>query len=79
MGKLCMMAYIKMMQAKQKFLEEERGAVDIVAIVVLIGIADLLAVVFKNQVANLINKLFENIMRNAKNVTSDAASTKLPS
>lgn len=79
MGKLCMMAYIKMMQAKQKFLEEERGAVDIVAIVVLIGIAVLLAVVFKNQVANLINKLFENIMRNAKNVTSDAASTKLPS
>lgn len=79
MGKLCMMAYIKMMQAKQKFLKEERGAVDIVAIVVLIGIAVLLAVVFKNQVANLINKLFENIMRNAKNVTSDAASTKLPS
>ena len=79
MGKLCMMAYIKMMQAKQKFLEEERGAVDIVAIVVLIGIAVLLAVVFKNQVANLINKLFENIMKNAKNVTSDAASTKLPS
>ena len=79
MGKLCMMAYIKMMQAKQKFLEEERGDVDIVAIVVLIGIAVLLAVVFKNQVANLINKLFENIMRNAKNVTSDAASTKLQS
>ena len=65
MGKLCMMAYIKMMQAKQKFLEEECGAVDIVAIVVLIGIAVLLAVVFKKQAQDLIEHLFKTITGNA--------------
>ena len=70
MGKLCMMAYIKVMQAKQKFLEEERGAVDIVAIVVLIGIAVLLAVLFKDQVTGLLNSLFETINKNATNAVN---------
>lgn len=70
MGKLCMMAYIKMMQAKQKFLEEERGAVDIVAIVVLIGIAVLLAMTFKTQISGLLDTLFGTIKKNAENVVS---------
>lgn len=78
MGKLCMMAYIKVMQAKQKFLEEERGAVDIVAIVVLIGIAVLLAVVFKDQVANLINKLFGQIWTNANDSITNQPAANLP-
>lgn len=70
MGKLCMMAYIKMMQAKQKFLEEERGAVDIVAIVVLIGIAVLLAMTFKTQISGLLTTLFETINKNATNAVN---------
>lgn len=74
MGKLCMMAYIKMMQARQKFLEEERGAVDIVAIVVLIGIAVLLAVLFKEQVGKLINKLFESIGDSATGAVKEGIS-----
>ena len=43
MANLAMQVYVKALLAKQKFLEEERGAVDIVAIVVLIGIAIALA------------------------------------
>lgn len=74
MGKLCMMAYIKMMQARQKFLEEERGAVDIVAIVVLIGIAVLLAVLFKQQVGKLINDLFKNIGDSASDAVNEGIS-----
>ena len=70
MGKLCMMAYIKMMQAKQKFLEEERGAVDIVAIVVLIGIAVLLAMTFKTQISGLLATLFGTIKKNATNAVN---------
>lgn len=70
MGKLCMMAYIKMMQAKQKFLEEERGAVDIVAIVVLIGIAVLLAMTFKTQISSLLTTLFGTIKKNATNAVN---------
>lgn len=74
MGKLCMMAYIKMMQARQKFLEEERGAVDIVAIVVLIGIAVLLAVLFKEQVGKLINNLFKSIGDSASGAVNEGIS-----
>lgn len=70
MDKLCMMFFAMMMQAKQNFLEEERGAVDIVAIVVLIGIAVLLAVLFKDQVTGLLNSLFEVINKNATNAVN---------
>ncbi|WP_296035727.1 Flp1 family type IVb pilin [uncultured Gemmiger sp.] len=70
MDKLCMMFFAMMMQAKQNFLEEERGAVDIVAIVVLIGIAVLLAVLFKDQVTGLLNSLFETINKNATNAVN---------
>ena len=70
MGKLCMMAYIKMMQVKQKFLEEERGAVDIVAIVVLIGIAVLLAMTFMTQISGLLSTLFGTIRKNAESVVN---------
>lgn len=70
MDKLCMMFFAMMMQAKQNFLEEERGAVDIVAIVVLIGIAVLLAVLFKDQVTGLLNGLFGTINKNATNAVN---------
>lgn len=61
MNGLMMQMYVKMLQAKQSFLEEERGAVDIVAIVVLIGVAVALALFFKEQIAGILEQLFGNI------------------
>ena len=52
----------------QDFLEEERGAVDIVAIVVLIGIAVAIALIFRNQITSLITGLFGQIESNANEV-----------
>ena len=48
-----------------RFFHEEDGAVDIVAIVVLIGIAVLLAVVFRQQITDLLNTLFDSINKTA--------------
>lgn len=45
---------------------DEKGAVDIVAIVVLIGIAVLLAVVFKDAISGLITTLLKTITENAE-------------
>ena len=49
----------------REFFSDERGDVNIVSIVVLIGIAVLLALVFKNQVQSLLETLFETITGNA--------------
>lgn len=46
---------------------DEKGEVNIVAIVVLIGIAVLLALVFKDQITNLLQTLFGTITENANN------------
>lgn len=73
MAGLAMKMYIKMLQAKQKFLEEERGAVDIVAIVVLIGIAVALALFFKEQITNTLRTLFGNIDSSAQSATAPIA------
>lgn len=50
--------YIMVCCGLQSFAKEEKGAVDIVAIVVLIGIAILLAAMFRDQVGDLLNTLF---------------------
>ena len=47
------------------FRREERGAVDIVAIVVMIGIAVALAVIFRTQIQGLLENLFGTISSNA--------------
>lgn len=49
---------------KEAFLDET-GAVDIVAVVVLIGIAVVLAVLFRNQIEGVLNTLFGSISENA--------------
>ena len=67
MGKLSMYVYAKFLIAKQAFLEEERGAVDIVAIVVMIGIAVLLAVFFRTQIEGVMEILFGKIQTQAGN------------
>ena len=49
------------------FFSKENGEVNIVAIVVLIGIAVLLAIVFRGAITNLLNSLFGTIENNAQN------------
>lgn len=53
--------YAKALQVREEFLKEERGAVDIVAIVVMIGIAVALAVVFRESIGKLLTDLFKSI------------------
>ena len=62
--KLCAMAAKARAQA---FFSKEDGEVNIVAIVVLIGIAVLLAIVFRGYIENLLKMLFGQINNNAKN------------
>lgn len=49
------------------FFSKENGEVNIVAIVVLIGIAVLLAIIFRGAITNLLNTLFGTIENNAQN------------
>lgn len=58
---ICIFLYCKV----QAFLKEERGAVDIVAVVVLIGIAVALAVVFRKAIGNVLNSLLNTISSKA--------------
>lgn len=54
----------------ESFLTKEDGAVDIVAIVVLIGIVVLVAIIFRKAISNLINNLFKTIENNANNAVN---------
>lgn len=65
MANLAMQVYVKALLAKQKFLEEERGAVDIVAIVVLIGIAIALALFFREGIGEILDDMFDSISSQA--------------
>ena len=61
---LHMMAMVAKYKLAQK-LSEEKGEVNIVAIVVLIGIAVLLALIFKGQIEDLLETMFGTITKNA--------------
>ncbi len=58
------------------FFHDEKGEVNIVATVVLIGIAVLLAIVFKNQIAKLLNTLITTITGQATGAVTDAPVTE---
>ncbi len=59
------------LQAKlNKFLHDEKGEVNIVSIVVLIGIAVVLAIVFKDAISNLLKSLLNTISGNAENAVA---------
>lgn len=63
-----LMSIFFMVQLKiEDFFKKEDGEVNIIAIVVLIGIALLLALVFKDRITSLINSLFDTIDTNAQN------------
>lgn len=58
--------WMAMVKAKlYSFLHDERGDVNIVSIVVLIGVAVLLALVFKDAIGELLTDLLETIKGNA--------------
>lgn len=61
-----MMLFGNMVKFKlKKLFTDEKGEVNIVAIVVLIGIAVLLALIFKDQIKILLERLFKTIGNNA--------------
>lgn len=55
----------KARNAMQKLFTDERGEVNVVAIVVLIAVAVVLALLFKEQIAGLIKALIGNITNKA--------------
>lgn len=55
----------------RRFIHDEKGEVNIVAIVVLIGIAILLAVVFRKQIEGLLTTLFSSINKSGKDAIQD--------
>ena len=54
-----------------RFLYDERGDVNIVSIVVLVGIAVLLAIVFKDAIGTLLTDLLDTITGNATGAVND--------
>ena len=70
MKEACAYLYIRMVCFLKSFQTEERGAVDIVAIVVMIGIAVALAVLFRTQIQGLLETLFAAIQGNATQAVS---------
>mgnify|MGYP001092373707 CR=1 FL=1 len=52
------------------FFHDEKGEVNIVATVVLIGIAVFLAIIFKDAISNLIKSLLDTIGNKAENAIS---------
>ena len=57
-------SYLFFCHQKEKAMNafrDEKGAVDIVAVVVMIGVVVVIAVLFRKQIAKLVNNLFEAI------------------
>lgn len=74
MQNLIMFGNFAKFKIRQMFTDE-KGEVNIVAIVVLIGIAVLLALVFRKQIEQLLTNLFTTINQSATDaVTPGAAS-----
>lgn len=58
----------------KNFFESEKGAVDIIAIVVMIGIVVLVALVFKDRLGQLIKDLFTDIETQSKSAVTGTIS-----
>ncbi len=70
MNRNLMNAIIAVQCKVDEFIHKEKGAVDIVAIVVLIGIVVLVAIIFRKSLTNLITNLFNTINTNAENAVA---------
>lgn len=76
MNILMMHAGVMVSMAKMKAREifcDETGAVDLVTIVVLMGVAVLLAIVFKDSIGKLIESLLDTITGNATGAVNNPA------
>lgn len=61
----CMILRDNLLESVHNFITDEKGDVNIVSIVVLIGIAVLLAVIFRDRIETLIGTLFDTIDNSA--------------
>lgn len=60
--------YLNMKSKLVNFMSEERGDVNVVAIVVLIGVAVMLAILLKDQLSNLITNFMTSVTGKANTV-----------
>lgn len=65
MNRIMTKLYFSVLNTWNDFVHDEKGDVNIVSIVVLIGIAVILAVAFRKAIANLLGKMFDSIETNA--------------
>lgn len=72
MQNLMMFGNFAKFKVRQLFTDE-KGEVNIVAIVVLIGIAVLLALVFREQIEGLLDTLFKSITQSATDAVTPGA------
>lgn len=73
MLQMCMLMALSNLKYKAgKFFKDERGEVNVVAIVVLIAVAVVLALLFKEQIAKLIKNMIEAITGKAMTALDDA-------
>lgn len=56
-------------------IRDEKGAVDLITIIVLIAVVMILVVVFREQMMELISSLFESIGLNAEKATQNTTPT----
>lgn len=64
----------------RNFVCNERGDVNIVSIVVLIGVAVILAILFKDAIGDLLTNLLQSIQGNASGTAKDTLTpVELPS
>lgn len=68
---LMMLGSMARLKLRQLF-SDEKGEVNIVAIVVLIGIAVLLALFFKDEIERLLRELFKTIDKSAKSAIANS-------
>ena len=57
-------------EAANNLFKDENGAVDLIAIVVLIGIVVVLAIIFRDAIKSLITDLLNKIRNNAVDATN---------
>ena len=62
--------YFNLKAKVQKFFQKENGDVNVVAIVVLIGVAVVLALIFKDEISKLLRSLIKTISGKAQEAVS---------
>lgn len=62
--------YFNLKAKAQKFFQKENGDVNVVAIVVLIGVAVVLALIFKDEISKLLRSLIKTISGKAQEAVS---------